>query len=143
MTASTTALAGAYTTANVVPDAREGGVLQVHLFDTVTVPTTAIDEQDDVCQFGYLPPGIKVHAFVITTSDLDSDGSPALVYKLRIAGSDVVTSCSQGQAAGTTTYWLASPATTSAISVVDFKVTTAAATAAEGTFQARVLYTSA
>lgn len=53
------------------------------------------------------------------------------------------TALAGAQAAGTTTYWLASPATMSAISVVDFKVTTAAATAAEGTFQARVLYTSA
>lgn len=142
MTASTTSLA-TWTSHKFVPDIREAGTLQMHLFDTVTVPTTAIDEANDICEFGYLPAGVKVHAFVITTADLDSNVSPALVYKLRVAATDVVTGCTQGQSAGTSTYWLATPAVTTALSVVDFKVTTAAGTAAEGTFQARVLYTSA
>lgn len=142
MTASTTSLA-TWDSSRVVPDVREGGSLQMHLFDTVTVPTTAIDEQNDICEFGYLPAGIKVHAFVVTTTDVDAGGSPALVYKLRVNAVDVVTGCTQGQSAGTTTYWLASPATTAGVEVCDFKVTTGAATAAQGTFQVRVLYTSA
>lgn len=141
MTASTTTLAD-WTAHKTVPDIREAGSLQTHLFDTVTVPTTAIDEQNDVCVFGYLPAGVKVHAVVITTAEIDEDNSAALVYKLRVGGTDVVTGCTQGQSAGTTTYWLASPATTTDLAAVDFKVTTAAATAKAGSFQARVLYTS-
>lgn len=76
-----------------------------------------------------------------STTSLGTLANAAKVPDIREAG--VVTGCTQGASAGTSTYWLASPATTAGNEVVDFKITTAASTAAQGTFQARVLYTSA
>jgi hypothetical protein len=140
MTASTAALAAtAWKDANYVP-AQKGPTLHVHSFAAVTVATTSIDEQDDIFQVGYLPPGVVVHGFIVKATDMDT-GSAALVTKIRINGVDVVTGVTAGQAAGTTAYYC-DPTTTAGYEVVDFKVTTVAATPAQGTVTVRVLYTA-
>jgi hypothetical protein len=141
MAASTAALsATAWKSANVIP-AFKGPALHVHSFAAVTVATTSLDEQDDVFEVGYLPAGLVVHGFIVKATDMDTGGSPALVSKIRINGVDVVTGVTAGQSAGTTAYYC-DPTTTAGYEVVDFKVTTAAATAAQGTVTVRVLYTA-
>lgn len=142
MTAATQALAAtAWTGANAVPNLGVGGALHVHTFDALTVATTAIDEINDIFEIGYLPPGIKVHGFIVTATDMDS-GTPALAYKLRVNGVDLVTGITVGQSASSDVFWC-TPTETAAIELVDAKVTTAAATAVQGTFTLRVLYTAA
>jgi hypothetical protein len=144
MTAATQSLsATAWKQANFVPNMGEGGGLHVYEIPAVTVATTAIDEQDDIFEIGYIPAGIRVHGFIVSATDMDTHGTAALVYKLRIAGTDVVTGVTIGQSAATDAFYLGSPVTTTALSVVDAKVTTAAATAAQGTVKVRVLYTAA
>ena len=142
MTATTASLsATAWKKANYFPNTGQGGALHVQAFDAVTVATTSTDEQDDIFELGTLPAGIVVHGFIVKATDMDT-GSPALVYKLRIAGTDVVTGVTTGQSAGTAVHWC-DPTTTTALSVVDGKVTTAGATPAQGTVTVRVLYTNA
>jgi hypothetical protein len=142
MTASTAALAAtAWKSANTIPVLKVGGALQVHQFTAVAVATTSTDEQDDIFEIGYLPAGVVVHGFVVKATDMDT-GSPALVYKLRINGVDVITGVTTGQAAGTAVHWC-DPTTTAGYEVVDAKVTTAGATPANGTVTVRVLYTAA
>jgi hypothetical protein len=143
MVAATQALsATAWKEANYVPNMGEGGGLHIYEFPAVTVATAALDEQDDVFQLGYIPAGIRVHGFIVSATDMDT-GSAALVYKLRIAGADVVTGVTTGQTAATAAHYLATPVTTTGLSVVDAMITTAAATAAQGTVKVRVLYTAA
>ena len=142
MTAATQALsATAWKNASTVPNMGEGGGLHIHAFAAVTVATTAIDEQDDIFELGYMPAGVTIHGFVVTATDMDT-GSAALVYKLRIGGTDVITGVTTGQSAGSAVHWCAATTTTTR-SLIDAKVTTAAATAAQGTVTVRVLYTAA
>ena len=141
MTAATQALsATAWKGANYVNSG--GGALRIHAFDAVTVETTAIDEQNDIFEIGYLPAGITVHGFIVKATDMDT-GSAALVTKIRLNGVDLVTGVTSGQTGVTTTAFYCVPTTTAGYEIVDFKVTTAAATAAQGTVTVRVLYTSA
>jgi len=140
MTAATSALAaGSWNKARYI-GSYNGPALHMHAFDAVTVPTTALDEQDDIFELGYLPPGVVVHGFVVTATDLDT-GTPALVYKLRVNGVDLVTGITVGQSAGSDVFWC-TPTLTAGYEVVDAKVTTAAATAAQGTVTLRVIYTA-
>ena len=142
MTAATQALsATAWRNANTLPNAGIAGVLNIGSFAAVTVATTALDEQNDVFELGYVPAGVTVHGFIVTATDMDT-GSAALVYTLRIGGTDKVTGVTTGQSAGSAVHWC-TPTTTTALTVVDAKVTTAAATAAQGTVTVRVLYTAA
>jgi hypothetical protein len=142
MTATTVALGTtAWKAANLVAEAPGPG-LSIHSFDAITVATTSLDEQDDAVEFGHLPAGLLVYALIITAADLDSGGSPALVYKAIIGTTDVVTGITTGQSAGTAAHWLATPYTTAAFDKVTLKVTTAAATAAQGAVTVRVLYSA-
>jgi hypothetical protein len=142
MTAATQALsATAWKGANVMPMGKAVGQLHVHAFDAVTVATAAIDEANDIFELGYLPAGVVVHGFIVKATDMDT-GGPALVWKLRINGVDVVTGLTSGQAGTTSTLYWCDPTTTAGIEVVDGKVTTQATTPAQGTVTVRVLYTS-
>lgn len=141
MTASTASLAAtAWKDANVVELFQAGGLLHVHAFSAVSVATTSIDEVNDIFEIGYLPKGVTVHGFIVTATDMDTNVSPALAYKLRVNAVDLVTGVTSGQAAGTTLYWC-TPTATAGYEVVDAKVTVVSATPAAGTVTVRVLYT--
>jgi hypothetical protein len=142
MTASTTSLAaGSWRNANTVPMFK-GPALHVHAFDSTAIATTQIDEQDDITEVGYLPAGVTVYGLIINATDLDTAGSPALVYKAILGSTDVVTGITVGQSASTSAFYLGTPYTTTDYTVLSLKVTTAAGTAASGTIKVRALYTA-
>lgn len=141
MVASTTSLAAdAWKKANTFPVAK-GPTLHIHEFDTLTLATTQLDEQDDVTHVGYFPAGVTVYGLIFTATDMDT-GSAALVYKATIGSTDVVTGITAGQTATTAAHFLGTPYTTAAFDLLKITVTTAAATAAEGTLKVRALYTA-
>lgn len=141
MTASTTSLAAdAWKDANHWK-AIKGPNLSIYEFDALTVATTQIDEQDDITEVGYIPDNVTVYGLIFTATDMDT-GSAALVYKAIIGTTDVVTGITAGQTATTAAHYLGTPYTTSGRELLSIKVTTAAATAAQGTLKVRVLYTA-
>ena len=109
---------------------------------TAAVATTSIDEQDDIVELGYVPQGVTVVGFIVKTTDLDTAGSPALVFKLLLGSTDLVTGITAGQTGGTGVYGC-TPTTTTAPTVVSMKVTTAAGTAASGTVYVTPMYFAA
>lgn len=110
----------------------------------LTVPTTALDDVGDILRISpLLAAGTVVWGFRGTISDVDTNGSPALVYdvvvineagttlftlvssstKGRTGGTDVMDGALLGRNIGTSGGYIA------------LKVTTAAATAAAGTYK--------
>lgn len=143
MTAATQSLsATAWKDANVVPNITVGGAVHFYQFPAVTVATTALDETNDVFELATAPDGIKILGFMVTAADLDSNVSPALVYKIRVGGTDTTaTGITTGQSAGTGVAWC-TPVETSGLTVIDAKVTTPAGTAAQGTVALGIFYTA-
>ncbi len=96
----------------------------------VEVLTTDLQSADEVT-IGMLPTG-TVYGVYITSTDLDTNGTAALVQKLTIGGVDVATGINVGQAGGTA--HIAIPPTALAESTeAKLVTTTSAATAATGT----------
>ncbi len=95
---------------------------------------------NDVNVMGYLPANALVHGIALFTDDLDS-GSEALVWSVLLgttayfAGVTVATS-----KAGT--FQVGEPILTTAVTAVNLKATTAAATGAAGTVSISVFYTT-
>lgn len=143
MTAATQSLgATAWKDSNVVPNIGAYGPIHFHRFPAVTVATTAIDEIDDIFELATVPAGIKILGFMITATDMDTNVSPALIYKMRVAAADTTaTGITTGQSAATAVHWCA-PVETTALSVIDAKVTAAAGTAAQGTVTLGIFYTA-
>lgn len=104
---------------------------------TTELATTQL-ELADVVNMGYLPKGVTLVGFIPFVDDLDSNGSPALVWKITVGSTDVKTGLTLGQAASLTTvtnsFIAIEPLTTTATTLVSATVTTAAATAVAGTF---------
>lgn len=121
---------------------KSGGVGLVGNPFTTAIATTSIDEQDDIVELGYVPAGVTVVGFVVTATDLDTGGSPALVFKLLLGATDLVTLITVGQG-GTGSFFGCVPTTTTAPTKVSMKVTTAAATPAAGTLYTTPVYFSA
>ena len=109
---------------------------------TTSIATTSIDEQDDIVELGYVPAGVTVVGFAVKATDLDTAGSPALVFKLMLGSTDLVTLITIGQT-GTGGVYACVPTTTTEPTKVSMKVTTAAGTAASGTLYTTPLYFSA
>lgn len=100
-------------------------------------------EENDIQEVGYLPAGVTVIGFVLTVSDLDTDGSPAHVCELQLGTTALVAGITLGQAGGSDIYACV-PTTTTAATVVRFKTTTAPAAAeTTGTVQVKPLYFAA
>lgn len=96
-------------------------------------------ELNDVIQMGYIPNGATLLGFIAFADDLDSNGSPALAWKITVGATDVKTGITIGQASAASTHSLSQflaidPITTTAATLVSVTFTTAAATAAAGTF---------
>lgn len=134
MAGETTARSGI--DAQVLPHAQ--GPLLNGVVWTTELATTQL-ELNDVVQMGYIPNGVTLIGFVAFADDLDTNGSPALVWKITVGATDVRTGVTIGQAAAgltnSLTQFLAiDPVTTTAATLVSVTFTTAAATAAAGTF---------
>lgn len=109
--------------------------------DTYTVPTTAIDEANDILRLCRYPGGAYLSKMRITATDMDTNATPALVFDIVVtdandtvkavlindttigqgAGSKVLDDAEVGEFVGG--YWLA------------LKTVTAAATPAAGTLK--------
>lgn len=107
-----------------------------------TIPTTAVDDVGDIIRITpKLPAGTVIHSFYGNPSDMDTNGSPALVYDVvyvNEASSVVVTIVSgsnKGQS-GSGTDAIADAARGKYVGAgyVALKTTTAAATPAAGTY---------
>lgn len=101
--------------------------------------TTGQLEANDVLEAGYVPKGATLLGFFAFYDDLDSNGSPALVQKITVGSTDVKTGITTGQAGGGTFIGI-EPITLTATTLVKVTNTTAAATAAAGTFVLVPLY---
>lgn len=144
MTAATQSLsATAWKDSLVVPNIGRNAAIHFYRFPAVTVATTAIDEVNDIFELATVPAGLKIVGFMVTATDMDTNVSPALTYKMRIAGTDTTaTGITTGQSAATAVHWCA-PVETTALSVIDAKVTGASATPAQGTVTLGIFYTAA
>lgn len=104
---------------------------------TTELATTQL-ELADVINMGYIPKGATLLGFIPFVDDLDSNGSPALVWKITVGSTDVKTGLTLGQAASLVTntggFIAIEPITVTAPTLVTVTVTTAAATAVAGTF---------
>lgn len=96
-------------------------------------------ELNDVINMGYIPNGATLVGFFAYADDLDSNGSPALAWKITVGSTDVKTGLTIGQATSVSTHSVTQflgiePITMTAATLVKVTFTTAAATAAAGTF---------
>lgn len=95
------------------------------------------NELNDVMEAGYIPPFTRVFAVIWAPTDMDTNGSPAVVHKVTVGSTDVVTGLTGAQtgAASLTVCTQASivAAVSSSAQLVKVQTTTAAATAAAGT----------
>jgi hypothetical protein len=98
---------------------------------------TTDNELNDIMQAGYIGPNVRVLAVYFGPTDMDTNGSPAVVHKVTINAVDAVTGLTGAQTgassltAVTPTFAATAPGT--AVQLVQVQSTTAAATAAAGT----------
>ncbi len=105
---------------------------------TTELATTQL-ELNDVINMGYIPNGATLLGFIAFADDLDTNASPALAWKITVGSTDVKTGITIGQAASVSTHSITQflgiePITMTAATLVKVTFTTAAATAAAGTF---------
>jgi hypothetical protein len=105
---------------------------------TTELGTTQL-ELNDVINMGYIPKGSTLVGFFSYADDLDSNGAPALAWKITVGSTDVKTGLTIGQATSVSTHSITQflgiePITATADTLVKVTFTTAAATAAAGTF---------
>lgn len=116
---------------------------------TITVATTDL-ALNALMSIGYVPRNCRVLDVIISCTDLDTNGTPALVLAVGDAADDdrFITASTVGQTGGRVSAGntAASAATFAAHTgytddtLISVKATTAAATAATGTIKATILY---
>lgn len=114
-------------------------VAQAH---TVEVRTTDLATNDitGICK---LPAAATLMAVILQTDDLDTDGSVALVWSILVGTTVFVAGIGNDTAkAGTLAVGSAGHVSVTADTVVSLKATTAAATAAAGTVNMTLIYTT-
>lgn len=118
------------TTTNLKPPyaAAEGRFLVP--FTTAYLSTN--NELNDVMQIGYLPANVTVYGFVYLPTDMDTNVSPAVVHKITLGSTDLVSGLTGAQT-GTGSYQPCVPTTITADTLLKVTTTTAAATGAAGT----------
>lgn len=141
MAGETTSLAATAWADSKVFQVLKGVALQV-AEATATYSNTNQLETNDVMEVCYLPSGLKVYGIAVTATDMDTNVSPALVQKITIGSTDVLTGITNGQSGATSYLPLPTPYTTSAIELVKITTTTAAATGATGSVKLRFYYTA-
>lgn len=98
---------------------------------------TTDNELNDIMQAGYMPPNVKLLAVAFYPTDMDTNGSPAVVHKVTVGATDVVTGLTGAQSGAssftpvTNAARVLAPSTSPTL--VQVQSTTAAATAAAGT----------
>jgi hypothetical protein len=143
MAGETTSLAStAWKDANYIPQSGDSGAIHITSM-TATYSNTNQLETNDVMQVGYLPANITIYGLGVIATDMDTDGSPALVQKVTVGSTDIVTGITAGQSAGNVFYNVSTPYTTAAYDLVKVTTTTAAATGATGSLKLRFYYISA
>lgn len=99
--------------------------------------STVQNELNDVMEAGYIPANARVVAVYWGPTDMDTNVSPAVVHKVTVGSTDIVTALTGAQTG--TASWSAVTSTAAATAVstspalVKVTSTTAAATAAAGT----------
>lgn len=112
------------------------GVTAYPLSHTYTVPEL---QKNVLTAFGYVPAGVLVIGFMVSSADLDSGGS-ALVQSLFLGSTEVATGVVTG-AAGTSAFYACNPPTALTEPTILYqKVTTAATTAAAGAVTIHPIY---
>lgn len=99
--------------------------------------STTQNETDDVMECGYIPPFARAVAVIWCPTDMDTNVSPAVVHKVTVGSTDIVTGLTGAQT-GAASITAVIPtavddATSSSAQLVKVQSTTAAATAAAGT----------
>lgn len=121
---------------DVIPHA-QGPILNGAVWTTELA--TGQLELNDVINMGYVPKGATLIGFIAFADDLDSNASPALAWKITVGSTDVKTGITIGQASSVSTHSISQflgiePITLTDATLVKVTFTTAAATAAAGTF---------
>ncbi len=130
MTASTVAVAAS--AAHLIPKGYEMGLAGTTF--TASIATTSLDDVGDIVELGYLPANCAILGFIIQTQSL---AASALVYKIQVAGSDVITGITTGGAGASAAAFSlipAAPLVLTAVSKVQINITTVATTPAAGVF---------
>lgn len=119
----------------------------VHCFaDSYTVPTTAIDDANDILRLIKMPPGSYIWGLRITITDCDTNATPTLVFSILLTDDSDVTkatliaSSTTGQAGGSAVLDTAELGEFSGSYWLVLKTGTAAATAAAGTLKVAIMY---
>lgn len=111
---------------------------------SASVATTQL-EANDVLNMGYLPKGVTLVGFIVHATDMDTNGTPTLAWKITVGSDDLKTGITIGQATSVSTHTLTqflsvAPTTTTAPTLVKVTFTAAAATAAAGTLALTPVY---
>lgn len=93
---------------------------------------SAENETNDVKQIGYLPQDVTVYGVHYRPTDMDTNVSPAVVHKVTVGSTDIVTGLTGAQT-GTGQTVPCIPLRITAKTLVTVTSTTAAATGAAGT----------
>lgn len=127
------------------PPAKTVGVVS----QTITVGTSDL-VLNTLMDIGYVPRGSRVLDVVLSATDMDTNGTPLLVLAVGDSGDDdrFITASTIGQTGGTvragnaagSALTLAAHTQYTADTLLQVKVTAAAATAAAGTIAATVFY---
>lgn len=135
MTAATVAVAAS--AIHQVPKNFSAGLMG--LLFTATMATTQIDDVSDITELGYLPENCTVVGFLVSATDMDSNGTPLLVGKLTLGSTDVVTAIGEGKT-GTSALYACVPQILTARTKLQWNTTAVAATAVAGTLYVTALY---
>ena len=126
-------------TAYNIPTSRQAGVL-VTQFQQFEVLTTEL-QLADVLKVGELPTNALLHAVILKTDDLDSNGSEALVWDIKQNTTTFKAGITNATAlAGTVA--VGEPVLTTAATAVNLVAATAAATGAAGTINVTLIYST-
>jgi hypothetical protein len=104
---------------------------------TVSFATTQL-ETADVVECGYTPASGTIYGVIYSPTDMDTNVSPALVQKVTVGSTDIVTGLTGGQT-GTKSFVGCVPLALTAKAKVSITSTTAAGTAAAGTVYLQLL----
>lgn len=108
---------------------------------TITKALSFEELQKDVTTaLGYIPAFVTVFGFEVDSDDLDT-GTPAIIQSLILDTTTLVTGIDTGKA-GTKTFYGCIPTATTAPTILHMKVTTVAATIAEGSVRVTAFYHS-
>lgn len=91
------------------------------------------NQSADVMEAGYIGTGVVPYAVVWVPTDMDTNVSPAVVHKVTVGSTDIVTGLTGAQTGTAQIVPCSTLATTTAATKVTVTTSTAAATAASGT----------